>query len=78
MSLAETLNRRVARELRAEMARQEKSQDQLAWSLCTSQSKVSRWLRGATPMTLDDVERVVGVLDVPLEQVLLGALAGAA
>ncbi len=68
-----TVNRRAALEIRAELGRQARAQRDLAQELGISQTKVSRWLRCATPMNLDDVEHVAEALHVPVAQFLSGA-----
>lgn len=54
----------VAEEIRVEMARQRLSQVDLADLLREGQPWVSRRLRGATPISVDDLERIAVALRV--------------
>jgi transcriptional regulator with XRE-family HTH domain len=67
---AKSLNLYVAREIRAEMARQDMSQMRLGHLLGISQRVVSSRLRGETELTLGDVDEIIRVLGIPLEQLL--------
>lgn len=60
----------VAAEIRAELGRQGRSQRDLARALGWTEVKVSRRLRGRVPWTVDDVELVASILDVPRSQLL--------
>jgi len=59
---------RVTAEVRAEMARQRKSQTAIAKALNMSQVAVSRRLRGEVDFTVTDLARLADVLGVPLAQ----------
>jgi transcriptional regulator with XRE-family HTH domain len=65
-----TLTSHTAAEIRAEMARQRITQVQVAAALGMSQPVVSRMLRGDRPLTLDFIQDVAAVLDVPIGQLL--------
>jgi transcriptional regulator with XRE-family HTH domain len=67
-----TVRSRVAVNIRTELARQHMSQTDLGMALGVSQGTVSRWVRCAGPLTIEDTERIAEVLDVRAEQ-LLGA-----
>ncbi len=65
---SEGLARRVAAEIRAEMARQRITQVELANRLTRAQPWVSRRVSGHVPLALDELEQIAAVLDVPLAQ----------
>ena len=65
-----TLTDHVAAEIRAEMARQRVTQVQVAAALRMSQPVVSRMLKGSRPLTLDFIEDVARVLNVPISQLV--------
>jgi transcriptional regulator with XRE-family HTH domain len=67
---AKSLNLHVAREIKAEMARQDLSQSELGHLLGISQRVVSSRLRGETEFTLGDVDIILRALGIPLEQLL--------
>lgn len=54
----------VAAEVRAEMARQQVTQITLSTRIGMSQQSLSERLRGKTPFTTDDLEKVAGALGV--------------
>jgi transcriptional regulator with XRE-family HTH domain len=60
----------VAGEVKAELGRQHQTQRDLARALGWTEIKLSRRLRGTVPWTLDEVEQVASVLDVPRSQLL--------
>lgn len=62
----------VAAEVRAEMARQQVTQVQLSRSIGMSQQSLSERLRGKTPFTTDDLEKVAGALRVHPARLLGG------
>lgn len=62
---------RVAANVRAELARQRKSQTELAQALALPQSAVSRRCVGRVPFDINELTVVAGFLNVPLG-VLLG------
>lgn len=61
---------RVAEEVRALMGRRRMSQAQLGSVLSMSQVSVSERLRGKTPFTLDDLERLASYFDVSLSSLM--------
>lgn len=61
---------RVAAEVRAEMARQRKTQADLANLLTSSQAAVSRRLSGEVEFTTGQLLRVASYLGVPIAQLL--------
>lgn len=64
----------IAGEIRAEMARQQVTQQQLAIRLGTDQAVVSRKLRGdGSHFTTRDIERWASALGVPVTQLLPAA-----
>lgn len=65
----------VAAEVRAEMGRQQVTQVTLARRIGMSQQSLSERLRGKTPFTTDDLEKVSGALGVH-PAVLLGGIGG--
>lgn len=54
----------VAKEIRVALARQDRRASDLARSLQVADKWVSQRLRGITPMTVDDLERIAQALDV--------------
>jgi transcriptional regulator with XRE-family HTH domain len=69
--MAMDLQTSIAREIRAEMARQQLTQEQLAERLGTHQGVVSRKLRGeGSHFTTRDIERWAAALGVPVTQFL--------
>lgn len=66
-----TLTQMVAAEVRAELARRQITQQQLAAAIGLSQASVSERLRGKTPFTTEDLEKVSAALGVH-PAVLLG------
>lgn len=73
------LNRRVAQEIRAEMARQGLDQQGLADRLNVSQAWVSRRISSRStrslPLTLHDVGRIADVLQMDPGEILTAAVA---
>ena len=65
-------NEHVSAEIRAEMARQRISQLELARRLGWSRAAVSRRLSGGTGWSIDEVDKVAGVLGLTLP-VLVGS-----
>ena len=65
---SETLNERVAKEIRAEMAREGMTQWALAEQLGRNQAYVSDRLTCKTPLTLDVIEEIALVLEVRVER----------
>jgi transcriptional regulator with XRE-family HTH domain len=60
----------VAAEIRAELGRRHQSQRHLARALGWTEVKLSRRLTGSVPWSIDDVELIASVLDVPRSQLL--------
>lgn len=63
------------REIRAELARQRKSQADLAEALGISQQSLSNRLTGDTAFAMDELAKVAELLGVDVEQFLNGAAA---
>jgi transcriptional regulator with XRE-family HTH domain len=61
-----SLSQHVAAEVRAEMARQQKRQGELAEIIGVTQPAVSRYLSGERPMTIDVLQKIADFLGVPL------------
>jgi transcriptional regulator with XRE-family HTH domain len=68
--MAMTYNESVAAEVRAEMARQRRSQTDLAGALNWTQVFLSRRLTGTVAFTTDEIEAVAGELGIPLSQLV--------
>lgn len=66
--VSEPLNQRVAKEIRAEMARQGVTQTALAEALGRNQAYVSERLTYKTPLTLEVVEEIADILRVHVER----------
>jgi transcriptional regulator with XRE-family HTH domain len=64
------LRNRVAAEIRAEMARQNLSQMQVAARLGQGQPWVSRRIKGNASLDLDDLEAFAAALNVPTHSLL--------
>jgi transcriptional regulator with XRE-family HTH domain len=67
---AKSLNQHVAREIRAEMARQGFSQARLGELLGVSQRSISSRLRGEVELSLGDVDQIAQILGVSFDQLL--------
>lgn len=63
-----SFNSAVAAEIRAELARQQISGVRAAKSLGWTQNYISTRLRGVTPLSLDDLEAIAKLLEVPVSQ----------
>lgn len=61
---------RVARNVRAEMARAGKNQQDIASHLGISQQSVSRRMSGSTPFTIDELAAIAGLLGVRLTELV--------
>lgn len=59
---------RVAREVRAELARQQISGSGLAKTIGRSQSFVQRRLKGEAPFNVEELDAIAKILGVPLSQ----------
>lgn len=68
--MAENLTRTIASGIRAEMARQELTQQALAPQIGMSQQALSRRLRGEHPFDTAELERVAAALGVPVAEFL--------
>lgn len=66
--MGEALTKRVAAEVRAEMARQQMSQEKLAALTGLSQSRISRRLVGDRPFDITELAAVATALGVPVTQ----------
>jgi transcriptional regulator with XRE-family HTH domain len=65
-SLGDRADQLVAGEIRAELARQRKSQAELAGQLGVSRPWLSRRLSGETPLSIGDVVVIAGTLGVSI------------
>lgn len=65
-----SLSERVAEEIRALIARRRKSGRQLAAELGVSQTWMSTRLNGATPIDLNDLEKIATILNVEVSDLL--------
>lgn len=63
-------SQRVARNVRAEMARAGKNQQDVAAHLGISQQSVSRRMSGSTPFTIDELAAIARMLDVRLTELV--------
>lgn len=66
--MASSYSERVAAEVRAEMARQRRTQGDIAAALGWSQQFLSRRLTGDQPFALDEIEALASELGVPISQ----------
>jgi transcriptional regulator with XRE-family HTH domain len=69
--MALTYNENVAAEVRAVMARQRRSQTDLASALGWSQPFLSRRLTGETAFNTDEIEQLAEILGVPISQLVM-------
>lgn len=76
--MATTYNDSIAAEVRAEMARQRRSQTSIAAELGWTQAFLSRRLCGEVAWGADEIEAVAGALGVPIGQLTAASPAGAA
>lgn len=56
--------------IRAEMARYQVEQADLARSLCTTQQSISRRLTGTTQLTVDDITNIAVAIGCPVGRLL--------
>jgi transcriptional regulator with XRE-family HTH domain len=70
VAMGEEFTRKVAAEIRAEMARQQMSQDQLADRIGMSQSTLSRRLTGSLPFDTTELAKVAEALGVVVTALL--------
>ena len=68
--MAITYSERVAAEVRAEMARQRRTQTEVATAAGWKQPYLNRRLTGITALSVDDIESLALVLGVPLSQLV--------
>lgn len=68
--MTRTAVERIAANVRAEMARQQITQVQLAGRLELSQAAISRRLSSRVPFNVEELARIAGVLEVPLSALL--------
>lgn len=71
--MASTLNEIVSGEVAAEMARQRRTQGDLASELGLAQVSLSKRLRGVVAWSTDEIEQVARVLGVSIEQLVTPA-----
>lgn len=65
-----TVTELIAAEIRAELARQKRTQKDLAEAIHISEVGVSRRLSGVTPLDVNEVYAIAEWLGVPVEQFL--------
>jgi cytochrome c556 len=70
-----TLAGRVAGEVRAEMARQQRYGTWMAKQMGMTQSAWSRRVTGDLPFDVEQLDRVAAILDVPITQFIGGGVA---
>lgn len=76
---SQTLTQRVAAEVRAEVARQNVTQEHLARVLGVAQPNISRRLTGKQPFDTDELDKLAVAFGVPVDRFLtVPASAGAA
>lgn len=68
--MTQSLNDRVAAEVRAELGRQQLSVNELARRLGMSQPYLSRRMTGAVPLDLQDLEAIATELGVTVESLI--------
>ena len=73
--MGEDFTAKVAAEVRAEMARQRRSQEWLAARLGVSQSTLSRRITGELAFDTTELANVAAVLGVPVTRFLVGSAA---
>lgn len=69
---------RVASNIRAELARRQLSQADLATALRTTQQTISRRMTGAVPFDTDELEVIAEFLGVPVDALIPTTIGGAA
>ena len=65
-----TLNQVAVQEIRAELARKRMSQHELAHRLRWSDMVISKRLRGVKSLSLEELEAIALVLDIPPQRLL--------
>jgi len=68
--MASTYSQRVAAEVRAEMARQRRTQTDIGAAIGWSQQFLSRRLTGEQPFGIDEIEALAAELGVPLAKLM--------
>ena len=68
--MSSTFTQRVAAELRAEQARKQITQMNVAASVGKPQTTVSRWLSGGTPLTVDMIDALCCALGIGIGDVI--------
>lgn len=76
--MTQSLTQRVAAEVRAEVARQNVTQLELARILEIAQPSVSRRLNGKFPFDTDELDKLAAAFGVPVDRFLLSPAAIAA
>lgn len=66
----QTLTQRVAAEVRAEVARQNVTQDRVAQILGVAQPNVSRRLNGKQPFDTDELDKLAVAFGIPVDRFL--------
>lgn len=66
----ETFSEKVAANIRAELARQKKTQAQLAEVWGINAASVSKRMSGAVPVDVNEVQMAAGWLGVPLSRLM--------
>lgn len=77
-SIPQTLTQRVATEVRAEVARQNVTQYDLADVLGMAQPSVSRRLAGKHPFDTDELDKLAAFFGVPVDRFLAAPVRSAA
>lgn len=67
-----TAAERIAANVRAELARQQRSGSSLSKSLDWSQAAMARRLSGRIPFNVDELDRIAAELNVSLSYLILG------
>lgn len=75
---ASTLTERVAGAVRAEAARAQMTQRELAAVIGVQQPNVSRRLLGKHPFSTDELDKIAAALNVPVERFVVDAPAAGA
>jgi transcriptional regulator with XRE-family HTH domain len=76
--MSEVITASVAAEVRAELARQRRTQRDLAEAIGLSQQAASRRLCGEVPFDIAELAKVAKLLGVPIEHFLAGSESGSA
>lgn len=76
--IPQSLTQRVAAEVRAEVARQNATQQDLSRILKVAQPSISRRLNGKHPFDTDELDKLAAYFGVPVDRFLALPVAGAA